>query len=126
MTDLCNYYFKIISMISNHINYVEFKAEDLVKTKNFYQQSFDWSFTDYGPTYTAFSESGLQGGFELTDEKIINGALVVLYHTDLSKSKDKVIKAGGTISKEIFSFPGGSRFHFVDPSGNELAVWSDK
>jgi len=113
-------------MESNHINYVELKANDLEKTKNFYQQSFDWSFTDYGPTYTAFSDSGLQGGFELSSKTITNGALVVLYHIDLKKSKDNIIKSGGTISKDIFSFPGGHRFHFVDPSGNELAVWSDK
>jgi len=126
MTELCNYNIKIISMKSNHINYVEFKANDLEKIKKFYQQSFGWSFTDYGPTYTSFSDSGLQGGFELTDEAIANGVLVVLYHLDLKKSKDNIIKAGGAISKDIFSFPGGHRFHFVDPSGNELAVWSDK
>ncbi len=113
-------------MKSNHINYVEFKANDLEKIKNFYRQSFGWDFTDYGPTYTAFSDSGLQGGFELTDEIISNGALVVLYHLDLKKSKDSIIKAGGTISKDIFSFPGGRRFHFVDTAGNELAIWSDK
>ncbi len=124
MTDLR--IIKIINMKSNHINYVEFKASDLEKIKKFYQQSFGWSFTDYGPTYTAFSESGLQGGFELTDSTVSNGALVVLYHTDLIKSKENITKAGGAISKDIFSFPGGRRFHFIDPAGNELAVWSDK
>jgi len=115
-----------MSMKDNHINYVEFKANDLEKIKKFYHQSFGWNFTDYGPTYVAFSESGLDGGFEETDENIMNGALVVLYHQDLNSIKGKIIEAGGKISKDIFSFPGGHRFHFTDPAGNELAVWSDK
>jgi uncharacterized protein len=110
----------------NHITYVEFKAKDLEKIKAFYTKSFDWSFTDYGPTYTAFSESGVKGGFEKTENDIVNGALVVLYHKDLDSIKRKIIKSNGKISKDIFSFPGGHRFHFIDPSGNELAIWSDK
>jgi len=112
-------------MTNNHINYIEFKAHDLVKIKKFYSQVFGWTFTDYGDGYTAFAESGLDGGFELTQEPIINGALVVLYHKNLKGCIETILKAGGTISQDIFSFPGGSRFHFLDPSGNELAVWSD-
>ena len=81
---------------------------------------------DYGPTYVAFSESGLEGGFEKTENEIINGALVVLYHENLDLIKNKIIESNGKISKDIFSFPGGRRFHFIDPDGNELAVWSDK
>lgn len=107
------------------INYIEFKAHDLEKIKEFYAMAFGWSFTDYGPTYTAFSDSGLEGGFAKTEEKIVNGALIVLYHENLEEIKDMVTKAGGTIVKDIFSFPGGRRFHFTDPSGNELAIWSD-
>ncbi len=110
----------------NHINYVEFKAQDLQKIKEFYTASFDWTFTDYGPTYTAFSESGLEGGFEKTESKIVNGALIVLYNENLDLIKNRIIEAGGKITIDIFSFPGGRRFHFVDPSENELAVWSDK
>ncbi|MCL6266496.1 VOC family protein [Flagellimonas myxillae] len=113
-------------MQNSHIDYVEFKSNNLKKIKAFYGTTFDWVFTDYGPTYTAFSNSGLQGGFELSDETITNGALVVLYHDDLNKIQHAISEAGGTISKPIFSFPGGRRFHFLDPSGNELAVWSDK
>ena len=112
-------------MTNNHINYVEFYAHDLEKIKAFYSQVFGWKFTDYGDGYTAFAESGLDGGFELTDKPIVNGALVVLYHEDLSVCLENVKKADGTIAVEIFSFPGGRRFHFIDPSGNELAVWSD-
>ena len=111
---------------SNHISYIEFKAQDLNIIKTFYTSTFNWSFTDYGPTYTAFSGSGIDGGFEKTEAEISNGVLVVLYHEDLKLIMNKVVENGGTISKEVFSFPGGSRFHFVDPSGNELAIWSDK
>jgi len=110
----------------NHINYVEFKAKDLEKIKDFYIKSFGWTFTDYGPTYTAFSNSGLEGGFQKSENEIVNGALVVLYHKNLELIKVKIIESGGKISKDIFSFPGGRRFHFTDPAGNELAVWSDK
>ena len=111
--------------IDNHINYVEFKAKDLDKIKEFYTKAFDWSFTDYGPTYIAFSKSGIQGGFEKTEIDIVHGALIVLYHKNLNLIKNKIIKSGGKISMDIFSFPGGHRFHFTDPSQNELAVWSD-
>jgi uncharacterized protein len=68
----------------------------------------------------------LEGGFEKTENEIVNGALVILYHKNLVFVRDKIIEAGGDITKDIFSFPGGRRFHFSDPSGNELAVWSDQ
>lgn len=115
-----------MNAIDNHINYIEFKAKDIESIKAFYSKSFNWSFTDYGPTYTSFSDSGIQGGFDQSDDEIANGALIVLYHHDLEWIKSKIIESGGKISKDIFSFPGGNRLHFVDPSGNELAVWSDK
>ncbi len=114
-----------MSQTNNHINYVEFRASDLDQIKEFYSNVFGWTFTDYGPTYVAFSDSGLQGGFEKSENKVVNGALVVLYHSDLEAIKNKVTEAGGIISIDIFSFPGGRRFHFIDPSGNELAIWSE-
>ncbi len=110
---------------NSHINYIELKAYNLEQTKQFYSEAFGWAFTDYGATYIAFSDSGLEGGFEKTDHKIVNGALVVLYHENLDAIKSRIISSNGTISKDIFSFPGGRRFHFLDPSGNKLAVWSD-
>jgi predicted enzyme related to lactoylglutathione lyase len=113
-------------MHNNHINYVEFPANDLEQTKDFYQRAFGWSFIDYGPEYVAISEAGLDGGFYKTAAPVQNGALVILYHTELNEVKEKIMAAGGQISKDIFSFPGGRRFHFLDPSGNELAVWSDQ
>jgi len=113
-------------MKHTHINYIEFKAKDLEQIKAFYSTAFGWSFTDYGPTYTAFADSGLEGGFELTEDEIVNGALVVLHHENLEGIKNSVIEAGGIITQDIFSFPGGSRFHFTDPSGNELAIWCEE
>ncbi len=112
-------------MKNNHINYIEFKADDLEVIKEFYAKVFHWTFTDYGSTYAAFSDSGLEGGFEKSDAEIVNGVLVVLYHEDLEGVKNRILKGNGVITKEIFSFPGGRRFHFMDPAGNELAVWSD-
>ena len=113
-------------MQDNLINYVEFKAKDLEAIKKFYSSVFGWQFTDYGPDYVAFNESGIEGGFRQWNEEIVNGALVILYHSNLEEIKETVIANGGIIIEDIFSFPGGRRFHFTDPAGNELAIWSDK
>lgn len=107
------------------ISYIELPCTDISITKEFYKDLFQWNFTDYGPNYTAFTNSGLEGGFYLTDTPVVNGALIVLYANELEKVKDKITIAGGKIIKEIFEFPGGRRFHFLDPSGNELAIWSE-
>jgi predicted enzyme related to lactoylglutathione lyase len=112
-------------MKNNHINYVEFEARDLEAVKTFYSEVFNWEFTDYGPNYTSFSNSGIQGGFEQSDEPIANGVLIVLFHDNLESIIVEVVKAGGILTKEIFSFPGGRRFQFKDPAGNELAVWTE-
>ena len=110
------------------INYVEFPAKDLQETKRFFTSAFGWTFVDYGPEYTAFANQGLDGGFFKSDQVVStkNGsALIVFYSKELEKTQDKILSAGGSIIKPIFSFPGGRRFHFADPSGNEYAVWSD-
>lgn len=107
------------------IDYIEFKSTDIESTKNFYSAVFGWQFTDYGPTYTSFMDGRINGGFESADEVIASGPLVVLYAVDLEAMAASVKANGGIIAKEIFSFPGGRRFHFTDPSGNELAVWSE-
>ena len=114
-----------MKLTNNHINYIELKATNLEATKTFYSNAFGWQFTDYGDSYIAFESSGLDGGFEKTNQPIVNGALVVLYHNDLESIKSKLIQLGATISVDIFSFPGGKRFQFLDPSGNELAIWSE-
>jgi len=120
----------VMAMSENeNINYIEFPAKDLELAKNFFSSVFDWQFTDFGPEYTAFTNSGINGGFFQSDLKSTTeagAALIVLYSKDLEKSQNKIEKAGGSIVKAIFSFPGGRRFHFCDPNGNEFAVWSDK
>ncbi len=110
------------------LNYVEFPSRDLPKTKKFFERAFGWSFVDYGPDYTAFASQGLDGGFVGSDQSSTTangGALLVFYSRDLEGTLGKVTEAGGNIVKPIFSFPGGRRFHFIEPGGNELAVWSD-
>jgi predicted enzyme related to lactoylglutathione lyase len=106
------------------IDYLELPGGDLAATKQFYRQAFGWSFTDYGPTYAAFEE-GLDGGFDGDAASQADKPLPVLYAHDLEAMAAKVEAAGGAILKPIYSFPGGRRFHFRDPSGNELAVWSE-
>jgi predicted enzyme related to lactoylglutathione lyase len=106
------------------IDYIEFPATDISGTKRFYEAVFGWKFEHYGPNYTSFLDGRLAGGFT-TDNPKGQGVLVVIYAGDLSAVQKKVESAGGKIVKPIFSFPGGRRFHFTDPNGNELAVWSD-
>lgn len=111
------------------INYVELPSNDLSATKKFFKNVFGWSFEDYGPEYTAFVDAGLEGGFFKSTKysSTENGAaLIIFYSKELEATQTKIQKAGGEIIKPIFSFPGGRRFHFTDPSGNELAVWSDQ
>lgn len=111
------------------MNYVEFAACDLDATKTFFQHAFNWQFTDYGSEYVAFNHQGLEGGFYLAPlaAKADQGsALIVFYSADLRKTQLKIEKSGGIINKATFTFPGGQRFHFIEPSGNEFAVWSDK
>jgi len=110
------------------MNYVEFPAKDLGATKAFFESIFGWSFTDYGPEYTAFENQGLDGGFFQSDlaSSTENGAALIVFYSDqLEATLEKVEKAGGSILKPIYSFPGGRRFHFTEPSGNEFAVWGE-
>lgn len=111
------------------INYIELPASDLKAIKQFYQQVFGWVFADYGPDYVAFANSGLDGGFYRSSKRSVTAdgaALVVLYSKDLQKTQNTIEAFGGVIVKPAFNFPGGRRFHFADPHGNELAVWSER
>jgi len=110
------------------MNYVEFPAKDLTATKAFFESVFGWSFVDYGPEYTAFENQGLDGGFfksDLASSTEKGAALIVFYSNQLEATLAKVEKAGGSILRPIYSFPGGRRFHFTEPSGNEFAVWGE-
>lgn len=110
------------------INYIEFPARDLSATQTFFEQVFGWQFESYGPDYIAFSSAGTPGGFYRSDKasRMANGAaLAVIQADDLEAKLEQVKAAGGRIQQDIFSFPGGRRFHFIEPSGNEWAVWSE-
>lgn len=110
------------------INYVEFPSKDIEATKSFFTKTFGWTFVDYGPEYTAFSDEGLDGGFYKSDKVVSTdrgSALIVFYSQSLEDTQAKIEQTGGSIIKPIFSFPGGRRLHFADPNGNEYAVWSD-
>lgn len=111
------------------LNYVELPARDLDATRAFFKNAFAWEFEDYGPDYIAFSNEGLDGGFyrsELSSRSQQGAALLVFYSSQLERTQAKIEKAGGQIIKPVFDFPGGRRFHFSEPSGNEFAVWTDK
>lgn len=116
---------------SNHthhaIDYIEFNVADLTKAKAFYGSAFGWKFNGYGPAYAGIQkENGEAGGLRQSPKVTSGGPLVILYSADLEKSLTQVTRAGGEITKAPYVFPGGRRFHFKDPSGNELAVWSEK
>jgi predicted enzyme related to lactoylglutathione lyase len=107
------------------IDYIEFDVTDVAKAKTFYASAFGWAFTDYGPDYCGIKGEGREvGGFRKVDSVRTGGPLVVLFSKDLEASLRAVKEAGGKVLKEPFSFPGGRRFEFADPSGNELAVWA--
>lgn len=113
----------------HRIDYVEVSATDLDVAKRFYAAAFGWTFRDYGPAYVGFKDgaSGREAfGIEKTDRVVSGGVLVLLYSEDLEATLAAVREAGGAVTKEIFAFPGGRRFQFTDPSGNELGVWSDR
>ncbi|KAA3651413.1 MAG: VOC family protein [Proteobacteria bacterium] len=110
------------------INYLEFASQDLTETKSFFKAVFGWSFTDYGPEYTAFSLDQLDGGFYAAKQVKTADAgapLTVFYSADIAETRQKIRNAGGRITRDIFEFPGGRRFHFKEPGGNEMAVWSE-
>lgn len=107
------------------VDYLEFQATNIEETKRFFLEVFGWEFTDYGPEYTSYTDGRLAGGFALAPEVSTGGPLVVLYAANLEEIEAKITESGGLIVRETYEFPGGRRFHFTDPSGNELAVWSD-
>jgi uncharacterized protein len=113
---------------NNRIDLVEFPAsgpEAVAAARGFYSAVFGWSFTEYGDEYVDTADSGVTAGFNGSGGDTQQGApLAVLYVDDLEAARERVTAAGGSLRHDIYAFPGGRRFHFVDPAGNELAVWS--
>jgi len=114
--------------VENSINYIEFPMTDPASIKAFYNKAFGWEFTDWGLNYISFNGANVEGGFNREEgvrpEK--PGVLVILYANNLEEKLEDVRGANGKITQDIYSFPGGRRFHFQDPNGNELAIWSEK
>jgi predicted enzyme related to lactoylglutathione lyase len=109
----------------NHqIDNIELNVADIARSRKFYGAAFDWTFTDYGPVYCEFTDGRLTGGLTTSGPVRAGGPLVILYADDLAKTQKRIESAGGKIVKPVFEFPGGRRFHFTDPDGYELAVWS--
>ncbi|UCG76876.1 MAG: VOC family protein [Gemmatimonadota bacterium] len=108
------------------IDYVEFPTTNMTEMKRFYSGVFGWEFTDYGPDYASFHDGRIGGGFSAERNPAEGGLLIVLYGANLEAIEASVTEHGGQIVRETFEFPGGRRFHFLDPSRNELAVWSDR
>ena len=110
----------------NRIDYVEIPVTDLAAARQFFEALFGWTFVSYGDDYMSFNDGRLDGGFRRSHEAApANGVLVVFFSEDLERDFERVQELGATISEPIFSFPGGRRFHFVDPTGNEFAIWSE-
>jgi predicted enzyme related to lactoylglutathione lyase len=105
-----------------NIVYLELPAQEMAASRDFYANLFGWTFQDYGPTYAAFSESGIEGGLNADPAERTKAPLPVIESQNLEETEQSILKAGGKITLPIFSFPGGRRFHFADPAGNELAV----
>ena len=108
---------------NNHIDYIELAAEDLPAIKAFYSAAFGWTFQDWGPDYASFEGAGRDGGIRGGETPIPGSTLVILYADDLAATEKRVVAAGGEIT-ERHEFPGGKRFHFRDPAGNVLGVWT--
>lgn len=107
------------------IDYIEFPTGDIERSRAFYENAFGWKFQDWGPEYSSFEDGRLSGGLRKSAESTSEGPLVVIYAVDLEAAEAVIRAHGGQITQAIFSFPGGRRFHFRDPAGHELAVWSD-
>src|SRR5205807_1337460 len=107
------------------VDYIEFGATDLSRTKEFYEKAFGWRFQDYGPDYASFQDGRLSGGFTTDAPVRPANPLVVIYAVQLEAIEAKIKQAGGKIVGKRYSFPGGRGFHFTDPGGNEPAVWRD-
>jgi len=110
------------------ISYIEFPTRDIALTKKFFSTVFSWAFEDYGPEYTVVTNAGINAGFYKSEQRSLvagGSVLIVIYCGELRQMQQKIKQAGGAIVKPTFSFPGGCRFHFSDPNGNEYAVWSE-
>lgn len=111
----------------NQIDYVEIPVTDLNRAREFFSSMFGWSFQEWGDDYMSFNDGRIDGGFRRASEPAVStGVLLIFFSENLERDVERVKALGAQISQEIFAFPGGRRFHFIDPTGNEYAIWSAK
>ncbi len=122
MEESATHAFVRTTMPNLKIVYLELPAQELAASRNFYANLFGWTFQDYGPTYAAFSNSGTEGGLNADPAERTKAPLAVIESQNIEETEQSILKAGGKITLPTFSFPGGRRFHFTDPAGNELAI----
>jgi predicted enzyme related to lactoylglutathione lyase len=104
------------------LNYVELPVGDLSAAKAFYEAAFGWSMTEFGPTYAATLTGDTDIGLQGDAAEATKAPLPVIEVDDLEAALRSVEEAGGAVLRPIFAFPGGRRFQFLDPSGNEVAA----
>ena len=110
----------------NRIDYIEIPVTDPARARDFFAALMGWKFQDWGPDYISFSDGRLGGGFRRSEAPPApNGVLLVFFSKNLERDRARVVELGASISQDIFEFPGGRRFHFVDPLGNEYAIWGE-
>ena len=110
----------------NRIDYIEIPVTDPAQARDFFAKLMGWQFQEWGDDYISFNDGNMDGGFRRSDNPApATGVLVVFFSTNLERDYKRVVELGANISQEIFSFPGGRRFHFVDPVGNEYAIWAE-
>ena len=107
-------------------DYLEFPSSDGSKSRAFFADAFGWHFTSYGPTYDAINDAGIDAGIQSDPAEASGAPLAIIRTTDLEAAERAVVAAGGVITAPAFDFPGGRRFHFREPGGNELAVWIER
>lgn len=105
------------------ISYVELPVKQIAETRDFYAKAFDWAFTDFGPDYSATTGGDVDVGLNGSDDQAIEQLLPIVEVQDLEAALEKVVAAGGEVTVPIFPYPGGRRFHFRDPAGNQLGVF---
>ena len=108
------------------IDYIEIPVTDPAKARDFFVELYGWSYEEWGPDYISFNDGRIDGGFRRSEEPApATGVLIVFFSHDLERDRERIVGLGGTISQDIFPFPGGRRFHFLGPVGNEYAIWSE-
>jgi hypothetical protein len=112
--------------LSDKIDYIEFPSSDRARTSTFFQAAFGWGIVPYGPSYDGLDGAGIDGGIDQGPEKVTTATMAIIRTEDLNDAERRVVAAGGVITRSQFDFLGGRRFHFREPGGNELAVWTTR